>query len=155
MKITDALLGEHAIMYELFSHVRETIENCNEIAEVSGAILILDKLLLSHVVIEDELLFPEIESRLGSAGPISVMRSEHRQIEDYMEAAKTETDINAFKVLISEFLDLVYSHFHKEEMALFAIAQQVLDEVTLEDLGQQWAKRRNVTIRGESCLGAA
>ncbi|HJM60491.1 MAG TPA: hemerythrin domain-containing protein, partial [Alphaproteobacteria bacterium] len=58
--------------------------------------------------------------------------------------AKSETDIAALKGVIGQFLELAHGHFQKEEMVLFNMARQSLDEATLKELGQEWAARRNV-----------
>ncbi len=37
MKLTDALLGEHAVIYELFDYLRDTILKSNDIRDIHGA----------------------------------------------------------------------------------------------------------------------
>jgi hemerythrin-like domain-containing protein len=155
MKITDALLGEHAVMYELFESLRETAKTSNDVQEILAAVSVLDRLILSHSQIEEDLLFPRLEPHLGEMGPLAVMRSEHRGIEDLLTAAKQETDVGALKSVIHQFLDLAYAHFKKEEGVLFGMVQQFLDEAALSDLGDEWAARRNVTIDAQGCGAAA
>ena len=83
------------------------------------------------------------------------MRMEHQGPEDLLEKAKNETDVSTLKFILTEFLDLGYSHFRKERMLFFCMSQQVLDEQKLIELDQQWADSRDVTIDGHGCLGAA
>ena len=101
------------------------------------------------------LLFPKLEPYLGQIGPLAVMRMEHHGPEDLLEKSKNETDVRTLKFILTEFLDLRYSHFRKEEMLLFCMAQQILDKQKLIELGQQWADSRDITIDGHGCLGAA
>ena len=155
MKITDALLGEHAVMYELFEHIRDTAHNANDVQEIQRIVLVVERLLLSHARIEEDMLFPELEPHLGPMGPLAAMRSEHQEIEALLTAAKAATDVGVLKSTIEQFLDLTYGHFQKEEQVLFAMAQQVLDEPALTDLGTKWAARRKVVVDGQGCLGAA
>ena len=155
MKITDALLGEHAIFYELFSDVRETAENSNDLHEILKSVSILERLLISHARVEDELLFPQLEPSLGPMGPLAVMRSEHQQLEQLLETCNAETDVSALKSVINQLLELALAHFRKEEMVLFAMAQQVLGDQALLELGDSWAERRGVMINGQGCSGAA
>jgi hemerythrin-like domain-containing protein len=155
MKITDALLGEHAVMYELFEHIRETTHNADDVPEIHRLVLVVERLLLGHARIEEDLLFPALETHLGPMGPLAVMRSEHEEIEGLLTAAKEATDLSVLKSVIDQFLALTYGHFQKEEQVLFAMAQQVLDEPALTDLGSKWATRRNVIVDGQGCLGAA
>ena len=44
-------------------------------------------------------------------------------------------DFHTLKSILTEFLDLGYSHFRKDEMVLLGIVQQVLDEQKLIELG--------------------
>ncbi len=148
MKLTDALLGEHGIIYELFAYVRETAENSDDVAQIQGAVAVLDRILLSHARIEEELLFPCLEPHLGEMGPLAVMREEHRDIENFLTAAKHKTDSGALKSLISQLLDLTHEHFQKEEGVLFAMAGQFLDEAELSEMGSDWAARRKVMLTG-------
>lgn len=155
MKITDALLGEHAIIYDLFNHVRETATNTDDVKEIKDAVAVLDRILLAHAQVEEDLLFPSLQPHLGEMGPLAVMRSEHQGIEDLIGAAMRETDAGALKSLIAQLLDLAFNHFQKEEAVLFGMAGQVLDEAELTGLGDDWAARRKVTINGQGCPSAA
>ena len=155
MKLTDALLGEHAVIHELFGYVRDTAANTNDVQEIHGAVSVLERLLLSHAKVEEDLLFPRLEPHLGQMGPLAVMREEHRGLDDLLRAARQETDADALKSVIDQLLELAYGHFQKEEGVLFAMAQQFLDEATLTELGNEWAARRKVIVDGQGCLGAA
>ncbi len=130
MNITDALLGEHAVMYELFEYIRDTAKTSDDVQEIYGAVLVLECVLLSHARIEEDMLFPELETHLGSMGLLAVMRGEHQEIEDLLTAAKVATDVSVLKSTIDQFL-------------------------ALTDLGTKWAERRRVVVDGQGCLGAA
>ncbi|MDP6426739.1 MAG: hemerythrin domain-containing protein [Rhodospirillales bacterium] len=155
MKLTDALRGEHAVIYQLFDFVRETVAKSDDIQDVRGAASVLEKLIESHAQIEDDLLFPRLEPFIGEMGPLAVMRSEHSGIRDFLEAARRETEIGALKSVLGGLLDLAHGHFQKEEMALFAMAEQFLDEAALTELGDEWAARRNVAVDSQGCMGAS
>ncbi len=148
MKLTNALLGEHAVIYELFDYLRDTILKSDDIRDIHCAIAVVERLLVSHARIEEDLLFPRLEPHLGQMGPLAMMRAEHRAIDDLLEAARRATDIAALKSAIGQLLDLVHDHFQKEETVLFPMARQCLDAATLTDLGDQWAASRNVAVNG-------
>ncbi len=154
MKLTDALLGEHAVLYDLFGHLRNTAVTSEDVAEIRAAVAVVDKLLLSHARIEEELLFPRLDPHLGQMGPLAIMRSEHQGIDDLLEAARGETDITSLKNLIGRLLELAYGHFQKEEAVLFGMAQQFLGDAVLSELGEEWAAARNGTL-GAGCSMAA
>lgn len=148
MKLTDALLGEHAVIYELFDYLRDTILKRDDIRDLHGAVAVVERLLVSHARVEEDLLFSRLEPHLEQMGPLAMMRAEHRGIDDLLEAAKQETDVAALKSTIGDLLDLAHDHFQKEEVVLFPMARQCLGEATLTELGEQWAASRNVTLDG-------
>jgi hemerythrin-like domain-containing protein len=154
MKITDALLGEHAVLYELFDYMRDTALESDDVQEVRAAVAVLERLLLAHARIEEELLFPRLEPYLGQMGPLAVMRDEHREIDNLLDAAGQESDLGALRSLIGRLLALAHSHFQKEEQVLFAMARRFLDDATLTEIGDRWAESRNVTVDGQGCVEA-
>ena len=151
MKITDALLGEHAVLHDLFGYLRNMAVASQDIAEIRTAVAVVERLLLGHARVEEELLFPRLEPHLGQMGPLAVMRSEHRGIDDLLEAARGETDLAALKNLIGRLLELANGHFRKEEMVLFGMAQQFLGDAVLDELGEDWALLRNIVRGGSGC----
>ncbi|MHA1597383.1 MAG: hemerythrin domain-containing protein [Alphaproteobacteria bacterium] len=155
MKLTDALLGEHAVLYELFDFVRDTITKSDDLTVLRSAVTVLERLLVSHAQAEEALLFPALEPHLGEMGPLAMMRAEHREIDDLLEAAAQADDAEAVKSIVSRLLNVVREHFHKEEQVLFAMTLKFLDEETLTTLGDEWAARRNVIINGQGCGGGA
>ncbi len=152
MKLTDALLGEHAVIYELFDYLRDTILRSDDIRDLHGAVAVVERLLVSHARIEEDLLFSRLDphfSQMGEQeGPLAMMRAEHRGIDDLLEAARGEIDGAAIKSTIGQLLDLTHEHFQKEEVVLFPMARQILGEATLTELGDLWAVSRKVTLGG-------
>ncbi len=160
INLTNALLGEHAVIYELFDHVRDTTLTSDDIRDIHGAVAVVARLLVSHARIEEDLLFSSLELHLGQMGgqmggqmdgqmgPLAMMRAEHLEIDDLLEAAGRETDLAVLRSVVGQLLDLAHYHFQKEEAVLFPMARQCLDEATLTDLGDQWAASRNVTVDG-------
>jgi DUF438 domain-containing protein len=154
MKITDALLGEHALLYALFDYVRDTALNSDDLRDLHSGAAAIEGLLVPHAKIEEDLLFPRLEPHLGQMGPLAVMRAEHNEVDELLEAARQGTDIATVKSLMSRLLDLAHNHFQKEERVLFAMAGRCLDEAELTELGDEWAEIRKVTINSQGC-GAA
>ena len=155
MKLTDALRGEHAILYELFNGVRETLNDSEDVNVIRTAVAMLERNLRSHAAIEDEFLFPELDPHIGNLGPLEMMRTEHRGIDELLEAIRHENDVAAIKGLVVDLHELAFGHFQKEEMALFGMAEQFLSEEELTTLGEKWAAKRNVDVEGHSCMSAA
>jgi len=155
MKITDALLGEHAMLYALFTQIGTQITEERTIEQLQASIEILENQLWTHAQIEEKYLFPALEPHFGEMGPLAVMKAEHREIEDYLETAKSEEDVTQLKSHIMGLIDLSYGHFQKEEMVLFAMAKQFLSGVEQESLGDAWADERAVLIEGKGCPSMA
>ncbi len=154
MKLTDALLGEHAMLYETFDHLR-AVTAAGETGDIRGVLPVLERLLTAHARIEEDLLFPSLEPRLGPMGPLAVMREEHRKLDELLLAAKTTNDPAGLKAVVGRLLDLAAAHFRKEETVLFHMAKRILDGDTLARLGEQWATRRRVTLAPGGCMSAA
>lgn len=153
MKITDAMLGEHGVLNAQISALRAKVLPSGDIDELRRAVAALEASLASHARLEEELLFPALAPHLGQAGPLEVMRREHESIDNLMQVAGSGTDPDTVRTALSALLDLAHVHFQKEEQVLFPMAQDLLDDANLTALGDEWAARRGVTVRGAGCLG--
>jgi len=153
MKLTDALLGEHAVLYDLFDLARDSIANDDDLTALRGTVSVLKRLLVSHAETEEALLFPALKPHLGEMGPLAVMHAEHEEIIGLLEAAGGDGDAESIKSAIARLLYVTRDHFQKEEQVLFAMARQFIDEEALSALGDQWADRRKVVIDGQGCGG--
>ncbi len=119
--------------------------------------------LARHAAKEDDQLFPALEEAFGAQfPPADVMRGEHRQIHAQgalFRATLTELaerdhpaivaggetlrrlaagaggDREAIRATAVEILELMESHFAKEEQILFPMARQMLDEAGLAAVG--------------------
>lgn len=152
MKITDALLGEHGVLYDLFAYLRDVAMRSGDAGEIRAAFAVVEKLLLAHARVEEELLFPRLQPHLGRMGPLSVMMAEHQGIDQILESARRETDPGSLKGLAGRLIELASSHFRKEEHVLFGMAEQYLGNELLAELGDQWAASRNVALGGGGCM---
>lgn len=146
MKLTDALLGEHAVFYGLFDRIEEMASTEGLAVPIQSAMLILNSLVMSHAAIEEELLFPALVAKLGPGGEIEEMRSEHDELERALEQIEDTEQFNEAAELTLRALSLARAHFKKEEEELFHIALRTLDEEELTRLGAYWAASRNVTV---------
>lgn len=84
--------------------------------------------LEQHIVWEEELLFPSFESKTGMVtGPTEVMRWEHRQIRDFLNAIAEKLARDDFDTSDEEsgLLAVLGPHNHKEENILYPMIDQV------------------------------
>jgi iron-sulfur cluster repair protein YtfE (RIC family) len=141
MRLTDALLGEHAVIYPLLDQLeRAPITSAGE-ARAQAALLAAG--LGSHARIEDELLFARLEAKIGAeTGPLAVMRMEHDEIEGALANLERVQGTDEARRLATYLVGVARQHFAKEEQVLFPLAEEVLGREELERLGLEWATRR-------------
>lgn len=142
MKITDALLGEHAVFYALFEELERIADSDAPLAAKQMMVRTIGHVLLSHAKLEDELLFPA----LGQLPPVRVMLADHEQIERLFEDLGGGTPPADFSSAVGHAIDLTRDHFNKEEMVLLPYADAHLEVSVLERLGEQWSRLRGVTL---------
>lgn len=146
MKITDALRGEHGAFYALFDQVEAVSQRAGAIAQLVTATAVLNALITSHAAVEEEFLFNAVESVLPNAEPLRVMRAEHDEIERSLEIVEDAITLEDAVDWILHALGVARDHFKKEEMVFFPLADRVLGDDKLEELGRSWAESRGVAL---------
>ena len=145
MKLTQALLGEHAVFGPLFDHLEDIVPQADCAGKVRALGALLAAPLASHAHLEDELLFRALESVMETRmGPVAVMRMEHEQIEGGLERLPGIDDVDSARRTLLHVVATARDHFAKEEQVLFPLAAQLLGEESLEALGRRWAEARGV-----------
>lgn len=84
-----------------------------------------------HIAMEEEVLFPALESaaRMGGGGPTAMMRTEHQQMRgllDQIESAMESGDAEQAMDIGDTLLMLVQQHNIKEEGMLYPMAENLL-----------------------------
>jgi iron-sulfur cluster repair protein YtfE (RIC family) len=148
MKITDALLGEHAMLYALFSEVNRQISEECSIEQLQVLVDVLANQLGTHSKMEDDHLFPALMANLSAIESLTAMRAEHAEVENLLTSIKAETNIAQLKSLIEDLINLAKVHFQKEELVLFSVVQESLREEQQLALGSVWAIERKVIVNG-------
>ena len=147
MKVTDALLGEHAVFYAQFDYLEENIPSAKDLTLVKSQGAMLTAALATHAHLEDELLFIALEAHINPQfGPLAVMRMEHNEIEGSLEHLQEVQDLAEAKNLLLHAIQTARAHFAKEEQMLFPIAAQRLEANALNQLGAKWAETRKVMV---------
>ena len=146
VKLTDALLGEHGVLYAHFERIEAVAAAATSLTQIQEATVVLSAVVRSHANLEEELLFPALETYMGTTGPLAVMRAEHDEIEDALQQIQEARDLDDGVDRVARALSIIRSHFQKEEEVLFSMARQMLDEETQIRLGKAWAEARRVTI---------
>lgn len=144
MKITQGLLGEHALSYALFDQVEAIAEDAKSLGEIATVESLLSSAVLSHAALEDEVLFPALVERGQAEGPLDVMRAEHKEIELLAIAVRSSLTLEEARETLFRLLDVLREHFEKEERVLFPMCERLLGDDKLAELGELWARRRGL-----------
>jgi hemerythrin-like domain-containing protein len=146
MKITDALRGEHGVLYAQFDRLEEELPHVATAAEVREQAALLASALISHARIEDELLFNRMLGAGADPGLLGAMAEDHAQITDRLARAQGTNDVESARMELLEAVATARDHFAKEERLAFPLAESMLDTKALEALGAAWAGRRDVFV---------
>lgn len=144
MKITEALIAEHQVFHSLFDYIERTTPRLKTAAEVKAVAGVMEMMLKAHSRTEDELLIAPLEHCIEQIGQAETFHEEHEEIDRSLGLVqKARTLAEARKLLLSAVL-ASRSHFNKEERILFPLANKVMSNVTLANLGNAWARQREM-----------
>lgn len=90
----------------------------------------LGQALDSHIVQEDNVLFPAFANETGDEGLVGQFTEEHREIlslrDDLVSAHRDNANIGKLSAIAAQFADLLNSHMSKEDEILFPSARNTL-----------------------------
>jgi iron-sulfur cluster repair protein YtfE (RIC family) len=144
MKLTDGLLGEHALFHALLERFEGVVHEAHEVDELRAVSSVLGGAVITHAELEEKLLLGSLEAAGQAVGPVGVMRAEHTEIDDLLHGVATATSLDSAREGCLALLDLLREHFRKEEQVLFPMSEAVLGEEKLLALGESWASERFV-----------
>jgi iron-sulfur cluster repair protein YtfE (RIC family) len=140
--VTAYLTADHRRLDELFDRA---CEHCG-----LGALILardlwaeLDKGLRRHIALEESTVFPTFLERTGIAGPLDVMRHEHRLIETLLRAAGqalADDDTAGFAQAAGDLRQVLQAHNLKEERVLYPKTDAALTRAEQQHLADQLAR---------------
>jgi hemerythrin-like domain-containing protein len=124
------LLGDHHRQCdELFAAIEQAIET-GAWDRAADGFSRFDKSMRQHFDVEESILFPAFEARTGmTMGPTAVMRSEHAQIRELLEAAAEAIvahDADEYSGYAETLHIMTQQHNMKEENVLYPMCDQHL-----------------------------
>ncbi len=148
MRITDALREEHKVFSVRFDELDQLASRGPGLALLRPKASLLAKGLLSHARIENDILFPLLVRFLGGTGPLAMMKAQHEEIEGGLlgilvwrvDEAEVQDPEDA-RAAVKGILQIARQHLAMEER-MFWMAEKILGEGQLNELGQQFAERR-------------
>lgn len=147
MKITDAFTAEHAVLYTQLDHLEQAIPAAKTAGEVKAMAGLLDSALRTHAALEDELLFNGLEPGLDQMGKLEKVQHEHDAICKGLEHVRETRTLKEAQRRLLSVVHLTRKEFDLEDRVIFRLAEEILREETLHQLGKAWAKQRLVPVR--------
>ena len=144
MKLTDVLRGEHAVFFALLDEIEEMASYAGEVAQIESAMTVPSTEVKSHASLEEKLLFPALKPHVKTGELFAEMRADHEQIRRGLERIEDARDLNEALEAVRQTLAIARKHFKNEEERLYALAEEVMDDDTLNQLGEAWATARSV-----------
>ena len=145
MRITDALYGEHGSLYMLMNAIEGRAAGA-DLAALQGAAALFETAILAHAHFENDPFFAALDRVMPGGGPVTAMRAEHEEIEGELAKVATSRDAGAARAHLEAAIAEARSHFQKEEVVLFPMAEQLLGSDTLEEMAAAWAQNRGVSL---------
>ena len=142
MKITEALVAEHAIFRSVFDQIERALPGLATLAEVRTVAGIVEGLLEGHGQAETDLAYLALDHVLEHNGELERMHQDHHEIDEQLRkvrAAKTGAEARR---LLKAALAVSSEHFRSEERGVFPLLDRSLHEETLSELGNTWLQRQ-------------
>lgn len=137
--IRGLLADHHRQCDELFAATEQAIET-GAWEQAASNFSRFSESMQQHFDAEEKLLFPAFEARTGmTMGPTAVMRSEHAQIRELMEAAAAAVearDADDYAGYAETLHIMTQQHNMKEEYVLYPMCDQYLAAQTAELVAQ-------------------
>jgi hemerythrin-like domain-containing protein len=152
MKITDSLLGEHGLFWQLFSLLEGVAESANSMLEIQHAVAWMRPILRTHAAAEEQLVIAPLEARGASGRSVAVLRGEHNDIDELLADVAAHQDVKTARPALLQTIAVLRGHFAKEEAILFPLAEALMTESELHALGARWAAARKVLLLPPSSL---
>ncbi len=143
MKITEALLAEHLVFHNLFDHVEKIAPKLRTLSEIQLLAGLTATMLAAHSKTEDELFIGPLEPSFEQIGHCDTFHHEHELIDQNLALVNKTKQVKQARLLLLTTILMCRSHFDKEERIVFPMAERILKNKTLVELGQTWMNQRN------------
>jgi hemerythrin-like domain-containing protein len=139
--ITEALIVEHSIFCSMFDEIEQALSRLSTVAEVRLLTDLVDSLLEGHSETETELAYVALDHVLENEGHLERLNQDHREISAHLKRAQSASDCGEARRLLKEALRTSRDHFRLEERTVFPLIDRMLQNTTLEKLGNAWMQR--------------
>lgn len=150
MKITEALQAEHLVFHSMFDHIEAIAPALKTLGEVKALASLVEQMLKAHSDTEDELFLGPLEHCFEQLGQRDAFLAEHQEMDGNLLRVQQATRLKDAQQLLMAAVAHSRQHFDREERIVFPMAERVLKNKTLIQLGQVWQDQRTqVTVGHE------
>lgn len=148
MKITDILTIEHAVFRAMFNEIEGTLLRSATVVEIRLLARTMTALLRSHGESEQNLAYTALDHMLKEKGQLNRLYTEHREMDTRFEQTQAANDFAEASRLLRSAMTMSREHFRYEEQTLFPLINDILQDESLEKLGEAWKQRRASSPEG-------
>jgi len=142
MKITEALFAEHLVFHNMFDHIEAIAPRLKTLAEVKSIAALMESMLKAHSDTEDALFLGPLEHCFEQLGQRDAFLEEHQEMDGNLRLVQQAARLKEAQLLLLAAVDHSRRHFDREERIVFPLAESILKEKTLAELGQSWMDQR-------------
>jgi hemerythrin-like domain-containing protein len=142
MKITEALVTEHAIFLGVFEQIQRALPGCASLSELKRLAGIVEGLLRPHGETESNLAYVALDQALAERGPVDRLYQDHQEIDAALKNVSRARSRAEARQLLEASLRAAREHFLYEERNVFPLLEQRLPGESLAELGRAWLRQQ-------------
>jgi hemerythrin-like domain-containing protein len=136
LKITEALVAEHAAFRAVFLEMERLTPRAGSLQEVRLLASLMEGFLRRHAAKEEDFLYAPYDHVLEHQGQLQRMSQEHAEIDDSLLQVQHATTLAKATNLLTLALSKAEQHFRFEELKVFPAVEEALPHLTLEQLAR-------------------
>jgi iron-sulfur cluster repair protein YtfE (RIC family) len=136
MDVYQTLLQDHRTIQQIFGEIERT--DVSEVERRERLFRNLREELEAHVILEENIFYPEIDKFPIAGELVDVAFDEHAEFDAILhEISELPVAKSEWLERFAELKDMVQQHLFNEENRLFPAARKELDDSRAEQLGRQ------------------
>jgi hemerythrin-like domain-containing protein len=144
MRITEALVTEHAVFLKVFEQIERVLPGLTTLAEYRTMAGLVEGLLAGHAKAETNLAYLALDHVLANSGSLTQMHQDHQEMDGRLRMVHQAGTCDEAQRLLRQAMAHSREHFRREERSLFPMLEEVLQEGTLAELGRTWLEDQPV-----------
>jgi hemerythrin-like domain-containing protein len=145
MKITEALVAEHAIFRGVFEQIERALPGCTTLPEMRTMAGIVEGLLGPHAETETQVAYAALDQALAQRGQLDRLYEDHQEIDAGLRNVRQARTCAEARQLLETSLRAAREHFLYEEREVFPLLERCLQDYSLAELGRAWFEHRTET----------